>query len=73
MIRVDEPVKDLAKEYRVTSSCISQIVSMVRKKPKILEELIEKAAEKEIKDETLACYIVKHLEAGKVIERAADL
>ena len=46
---------------------------MVRKKPKILEELIEKAATKEIKDETLACYIVKHLEAGMVIERAADL
>ena len=73
VIQGDEPVKDLAKEYRVTSSCISQIVSMVRKKPKILEELIEKAATKEIKDETLACYIVKHLEAGMVIERAADL
>ena len=73
MIHDDEPVKDLAKEYRVTSSCISQIVSMVRKKPKVLSELIEKEAEREIKDETLACYIVKHLEAGRVIERASDL
>ena len=38
IIRGCEPTVDLAQEYRVTNSCICQIVAMVRKKPDVLGE-----------------------------------
>jgi Mor family transcriptional regulator len=40
IIRGCEPSADLAKEYRVTLSCIYKIVAQVRNKPGVLGELI---------------------------------
>ena len=54
-------------EYRVTKCRISQIVSMVRKKPDVLAELIDKDAERATIDETLAIFVDNKLINGEVI------
>ena len=67
IIRGCEPANDLAKEYRLHLCNISQIVSKVRKNPKVLKERIIEDAEKELKDEELASYIRQQLNEGKMI------
>ena len=57
VIRGCEPIQDLAKEFRVSQSRISPIVSLIRKKPEVIRERISKEAEKDMEDEDLAQFV----------------
>ena len=67
VIRGCEPISDLAKEFRVSQSRISQIVSLVRKKPEVIRERISKLAEKSMEDEDLALFVETKLDKGEVL------
>ena len=68
-----EPVRDLAKEYRVSQSRISNIISQARKKPEILRERISREAEKAERNEDLVGFIEDKLQSGEVVQRAEDV
>ena len=73
MIKENELIADLAKEFRVSKARVSQIVSQVRKKPAVLTEEIKKDAEKARSREDLATFVEALVNNGKTIERAADV
>ena len=73
VIRGCEPISDLAKEFRVSQSRISQIVSLVRKKPEVIRERISKETEQAMEDEDLALFVETKLDKGEVLVRADDV
>lgn len=73
VIRGYEPISDLAKEFRVSPGRISQIVSLIRKKPEVVRERISKEAEKAREDEDLAQFVEAKLQNREVLQRAEDV
>ena len=73
VIKENELIADLAKEFRVSQARVSQIVSQARKKPEVLAENINKDAEKARTKEDLATFIEALAKSGRMIERAADV
>ena len=59
-----ESQSDLAKDFRVSQSLISNLVTKVRKKPELLRELISKRAEKQLGDLELADFIEDRMKQG---------
>ena len=57
----------------MTPACISRIVSLIRKKPEVIREEIDKGAEKADVNESLAIFIEDKLRSGEIIQRAADI
>ena len=50
-------MKDLAKEFRVSSARISNIVKEIRTKPEVIREKIAQEADKALTDENLAAFV----------------
>ena len=59
-----ESQKDLAIEYRVSQVVVSVLVSKVRKKPKLLADLISERTDKRQQEHTLAEFINAKIAAG---------
>ena len=68
-----ELVADVAKEYGVTSSCISRIVSTMRKDPTDIVDRVKKETAEALTDEALAEFVDAKLLDGELIERAEDV
>ena len=68
-----EPVKDLARAFKVSQPCISGILSEIRKNPEALRERIQQESEQALADEKLANFIEEKLSQREVIERADDV
>ena len=68
-----ELLSDVAREYRVTTSCISRIVSKMRQDPSDIVLRIEKDTDKALTDETLAAFVDAKLMRGELIVRAEDI
>ena len=66
-------MKDLAKEFRVSSARISNIVKEIRTKPEVIREKIAQEADKALTDESLADFVDEKLDNGEMIERAEDI
>ena len=62
-----ELVADVAKEYGVTSSCISRIVSTMRKDPADIVDRVKKESAESLTDEALAAFVDAKLLEGKLI------
>ena len=56
-IRGYEPMKDLAKELRVSPARISNIIKEIRTKPEVIREKIAQEADKALTDENLAAFV----------------
>ena len=57
-----ETQTDVAKDFRVSKSLVSYIITKVRKKPELMRELISKRAEKQLGDLDLADFIEGRME-----------
>ena len=68
-----ELVADVAKEYGVTSSCISRIVSTMRNDPTDIVDRVKKETAEALTDEALAEFVDAKLLEGELIERAEDV
>ena len=62
-----ELVADVAKEYGVTSSCISRIVSTMRKDPADIVDRVKRETAEALTDEALAAFVDAKLLEGKLI------
>lgn len=60
-------MQDLAKEFRVSSSRINNIVREIRIKPETIREKIAQEAERALTDESLAVFIDEKLRNGEMI------
>ena len=73
VVRGCEPIKDLAMEFRVSPSRISNIVREMRTKPELVREQINQEATKALTDENLAAFVDEKLNRGELIQRAEDV
>lgn len=64
---------DLAREYRISLSRVSNIVAELRKKPELIRERIQEESEQALADERLANFVEVKLTNKEVIERADDV
>ena len=64
VIRGQEFIADVAKEYRVTPARISQIVQKMRKQPEEVVDDINEHYDKALEDEAIASFIEERLMKG---------